>query len=84
MSITGRGIFFAQLWDTMNSFWSHSSYYRDIKLDNILRIRGYKPPEAMLTDFGCASDSPDILYDKVALEQYYILYPSKWRGKDMA
>lgn len=51
-----------------------------MKPDNIL-VRSYEPPDAMLTDFGCASDNPTILYDWPGTVPY--LAPEQVEGKPM-
>lgn len=49
-----------------------------VKPDNIL-VRSYEPPDAMLTDFGCASDNPSILYDRPGTVPY--LAPEQVEGE---
>ena len=44
---------------------------------NIL-IRSYDPPEALLSDVGCASDQTEILYDWPGTIPY--LAPEQWEG----
>lgn len=55
VSISGRKIFFAQLLDAIAFPHSNGMCHREVKPDNIF-VRNYEPPDAMLTDFGCASD----------------------------
>lgn len=43
------------------------------------RLTSYEPPDAMLTDFGCASDKAVILYDKPGTTPY--LAPEQPEGK---
>lgn len=62
VDIHGRATFFAQLLDATAFLHRHGIWHRDIKPDNIL-VKSYDPPEAMLTDFGCATDQETIVYD---------------------
>ena len=78
VSIEGRAIFFAQLLEAIAFLHKHGIWHRDVKPDNIL-VRSYDPPEAMLTDFGCASDKPMILYDRPGTVPY--LAPEQVEGK---
>lgn len=78
MSNEGRSIFFAQLLEAIAFLHRHGIWHRDVKPDNIL-VRSYEPPEAMLTDFGCASDNPNILYDRPGTIPY--LAPEQVEGK---
>ncbi|KAJ5819057.1 hypothetical protein N7474_004648 [Penicillium riverlandense] len=78
VSLEGRIIFFAQLLDAVAFLHSHGIWHRDIKPDNVL-VRTYDPPDAMLTDFGCASDNPSILYDHPGTVPY--LAPEQVEGQ---
>ncbi|KAJ6024773.1 kinase-like domain-containing protein [Penicillium herquei] len=78
VSITGREIFFSQLLEAIAFLHTHGISHRDVKPDNIL-VRSYDPPDAMLTDFGCASDKEVILYDKPGTIPY--LAPEQVEGE---
>ncbi|KAJ5741108.1 kinase-like domain-containing protein [Penicillium malachiteum] len=78
VSITGREIFFSQLLEAIAFLHTQGISHRDVKPDNIL-VRSYDPPDAMLTDFGCASDKAVILYDKPGTIPY--LAPEQVQGQ---
>lgn len=69
VSFEGRTIFFVQLLDAVAFLHSQGIWHRDIRPDNLL-VRTYVPPDAMLTDFGCASDNPSNSYDSSGTELY--------------
>lgn len=51
--------------------------YQDIKLENIL-IRGYDPPEALLSNFGSALDEKTVFYNDGGTIPY--LAPEQQKG----
>lgn len=73
-----RAVFFSQLLDAVAFLHDQGIWHRDIKPDNIL-VKQYDPPEAMLTDFGCASDEKEILYDRAGTVLY--LAPEQVEGQ---
>jgi Serine/threonine protein kinase len=78
VSFEGRSLFYAQLLEAIAFLHKHGIWHRDVKPDNIL-VRSYEPPDAMLTDFGRASDNPTILYDWPGTVPY--LAPEQVEGK---
>lgn len=78
MSVEGRAVFFAQLLEAIAFLHKNGIWHRDVKPDNIL-VRSYEPPDAKLTDFGCASDKPKIIYDWPGTVPY--LAPEQVEGK---
>jgi serine/threonine protein kinase len=78
VSLEGRSVFFAQLLEAIAFLREHGIWHRDVKPDNIL-VRSYEPPDAMLTDFGCASDNLTIPYDRPGTVPY--LAPEQVEGK---
>lgn len=74
----GRSIFFSQLLEGISFLHEHGICHRDVKPDNIL-VKSYDPPEAMLTDFGCASDRTRIPYDRPGTISY--LAPEQVEGQ---
>jgi serine/threonine protein kinase len=78
VSAEGKAIFFVQLLEAVAFLHENGFCHRDIKPENIL-VRSYEPPEAMLTDFGCASDKETIMYDWPGTVPY--LAPEQAEGK---
>ncbi|KAL1961101.1 hypothetical protein VTO42DRAFT_3046 [Malbranchea cinnamomea] len=73
-----RAIFFSQLLDAVAFLHEQGICHRDIKPDNIL-VKRYDPPDSMLTDFGCASDQEEIMYDAPGTIPY--LAPEQFEGQ---
>ncbi|KAH8701449.1 kinase-like domain-containing protein [Phaeosphaeriaceae sp. PMI808] len=69
VSTSRRAIFFTKALSGVAFLHSHGLCHRDIKPGNTL-IPSYDPPEALLCDFGCVSDKPEIMYDSPGTVSY--------------
>ncbi|KAJ6116200.1 kinase-like domain-containing protein [Penicillium sp. IBT 18751x] len=77
LNATFRSLYDSNLLDAIAFLHKQGIWHRDVKPDNIL-VRSYDPPDAMLTDFGCASDKAVIPYDKPGTIPY--LAPEQAEG----